>query len=128
VVKFNAAANAVEGELANVFKGMGATDQEIKSWREQLSTSQSPEQLHGAIKQVTELLGGRMDAPAEQYKTGMGRAKDFHLLSPTSVGILHKLGADEVITRDRIGDTAAPSASPSGDGSDPFAQFGGKSR
>lgn len=94
VTKFTAAATAVESELANVFKGTGATDQEIKAWRDQLNTSQSPAQLHAAIDQSIELMSGRMHALQSQYETGLGKPKDFHFLSPGSRKILKGLGID----------------------------------
>lgn len=84
VVRFNMAANAVESELAALFKGTGATDQEIKAWRANLSASQSPEQLKGAIDQALELLASRMQALKNQWEVGMGRPKDFHFLTPGS--------------------------------------------
>lgn len=94
VTRFLAAATAVEGELANVFKNTGATDQEIKAWRENLSSSQSPEQLQGNIKEVVGLLGGRLGALQSQYEAGMGKPKDFKMLSDKSRKILAGIGVD----------------------------------
>ena len=94
VTKFNAAATAVEGELANVFKNTGATDQEIKAWRDNLSTSFSKEQLSGSINTVIDLLGGRLGALRNQYETGLGKPKDFRFLSDKSLNILKSLKVD----------------------------------
>lgn len=104
VVAFNTAATAVEGELASVFKGMGATDQEIKVWRDNLSSSQSPEQLHAAIDTAIELMGSRMQALSSQYEIGLGKPKDFKILNDKSRDILTKLGAD-VEALDPVADT-----------------------
>jgi len=105
VVRFNAAANAVESELANVFKGMGATDQEIKAWREQLSSSQSPEQLHGAIDQLIDLISSRMYALDAQYKVAMGKPKEFRILNDNSRKILENMGgsAQQMLEADQGG-------------------------
>lgn len=51
--------NALTPEMAAVFKGGGATDQEIKSWREVASTSSSPEQIQGVLRRMAELMAGR---------------------------------------------------------------------
>lgn len=92
VVEFNMAANAVESELAATFKGMGATDQEIKAWRENLNAAQSPEQLKGAIDTAIELMRSRLEALQSQYETGMGKPKDFHFLAPKARKILQNMG------------------------------------
>ncbi len=102
VVRFNTAATAVESELASVFKGMGATDQEIKVWRENLNSSQSPQQLKAAVNQAIELMAGRLDALRSQWETGMGKPANFHVLNDASVGILRRLGHDDVVRRDLI--------------------------
>lgn len=94
VTQFNTAATAVEGELASVFKGTGATDQEIKVWRENLNASQSPEQLKAAIDTAIELMGSRLNALQSQYETGLGKPKDFTFLNDKSRAILTNLGID----------------------------------
>lgn len=90
--RFSAAATAVESELASVFKGAGATDQEIKAWRDRISTSQSPEQIKGVIDEAIGLMGGRLNALKERYREGMGKPADFDILDPKSKDILRKLG------------------------------------
>lgn len=94
VTRFNVAANAVESELASVFKGMGATDQEIKAWREQLSSSHSPEQIKAAVDQAVELLGSRLQALTSQFESGTGKPKDFKILNDASRKVLSDLGID----------------------------------
>lgn len=94
VVEFNNAANAVETEAANVFKNMGATDQEIKAWRTNLNASMSPEQLTGSIGTITELLGSRMEALHSQYQMAMGKPADYRFLAPKSRAILRRLGVN----------------------------------
>jgi hypothetical protein len=91
VVKFTVAANAVESELAALFKGMGATDQEIKAWRAALNASESPEQLTGAIKTAVELMGSRQNELERQWTTGMGKPADFKIVSDKSRAILDRL-------------------------------------
>lgn len=96
MVAFNNAATAVENELANVFKGTGATDQEVKQWRESLNASQSPAQFAGAINTAIELLGSRLDALKSQWETGMGKPSDFEILTPKSRGIIQKLSGQSL--------------------------------
>lgn len=94
VTKFNTAANAVAGELATVFKNTSGTDQEIKSWHDKISSSQSPEQLKANINEAIHLIGSRLEALHNKYEQGMGRKADFQILSPKSRQILQGLGVD----------------------------------
>lgn len=110
---FDMAATAVESELAAVFKGMGATDQEIKAWRANLNAAGSPRQLKEAIDTGIELLGGRLQALQSQYEVGMGKPKDFHFLSEKSRAILKKLGANVDAIDGTVGSgNTTPSAQP----------------
>jgi hypothetical protein len=94
VSNFLVAANAVESELATVFKGTGATDQEIKAWRENLNQNMSPAQLQGAITQAIELMGSRLGALKSQYEMGMGKPSDFTILNEHSRAILQSIGVN----------------------------------
>jgi hypothetical protein len=114
VVKFNTAANAVAGEAATVFKGTAGTDQEIRAWREQINSSQSPEQINMAVDQITTLLASRMDALDSQWTTGMKRARDFRLLNDKSVKILQKMGRTDIASQEAA--ALAPTASDTGAG------------
>ena len=110
VTKFNNAATAIENELANVFKSIGATDQEIKAWRENINSSQSPKQLKENIEIVIKLLSGRLSALQNQYEVGLGKPKDFRFLSPKSRIILKGLRIDV----DSIDPVAGGGQQPSG--------------
>jgi hypothetical protein len=94
VVKFNTAATAVENELASLFKGTGATDQEIKAWRQSINSSASPAQIQAVISQAVELLGSRLGALRSQYEVGLKEPAEFGLLNDTSRRILGKFGVD----------------------------------
>ncbi len=94
----NKSALAVENELAALFKGTGATDQEIKAWRAELSSSSSPEQFSNSVKTLLELAGGRMSALEDQWTKGMGRnpkPEEFQLLSPDSQKIFEALAGGQ---------------------------------
>lgn len=94
VTKFNTTANAVAGELATVFKNTSGTDQEIKSWHDKISSSQTPKQLKDNIGEAIQLIGSRLEALNNKYEQGMGKKADFQLLSPKSREILKGLGVD----------------------------------
>lgn len=93
VTNFLTAANAVEGELATLFKGTGATDQEIKAWREVIDAAGSPEQLQGFIKTAIELAFSRLGALKDQYVKGV-RKSDRQFLNDKSRKVLDGLGID----------------------------------
>lgn len=104
VTNFNTDANAVTSELSALFKGTGAaTDQEIKAWREQLSTSESPQQLWDGVRKAITLMGGRMQALNNKWNEGMKSPRAFQLLSPESQKILQQLNATSLIAMDQEG-------------------------
>jgi hypothetical protein len=94
VDRFKVDATALEGEMANVFKNSGATDQEIKVWRERLDASKSPEQFKAIVGEAIKLMGSRMEALDSQYNAGMGKPREFAVLNAKSRQILKGLGAD----------------------------------
>jgi hypothetical protein len=100
VTNFNNAANAVENEMATVFKGTAGTDQEIKAWRQNLTNSSSPAQLKGGINTLLDLMAGRLGALNDQWTKGMGKPRDFGILSPRSRQILQQLGGNAVLQAD----------------------------
>jgi hypothetical protein len=88
--------NAVKGEMANIFKRSGATDQEIKSWNETVGdpTTATPTSWNAFISGALELMGSRIEALRNVYERGIGSPKDFAFLSPKSRTILKSLGVD----------------------------------
>lgn len=108
VSNFKTDANAVANEMATVFKGTGATDQEIKTWKDRVSSSQSPRQIAGTMNEMLELMRGRLGAIDDQWKQSMGKTRDFHILSPASQKILQKLGANDVVETDTSNANTAP--------------------
>jgi ribosome-associated translation inhibitor RaiA len=92
IVRFNIAANAVQNELASVFKGTGATDQEINAWRRTIDASQSPEQITGAISQAVDLLGSRLATLRGKWEQAMGKPMDMTVLTSRSRETLNSMG------------------------------------
>ena len=93
--------DAVANEMATVFKGTGATDQEIKAWRENMSAAESPQQLHESMQHLLGLMSGRLNALNGMYSAAMGRnERSFTFLNDSSRQILHRLGADEMVKTD----------------------------
>ena len=72
---------AATNELATVFKGSGATDQEINAWKNTMSTSASPEQAKAFIETAITLLNSRLEALNGTYTSGMGKPKEGGFLS-----------------------------------------------
>lgn len=113
VTRFNAAATAVQNELATVFKGTGGTDQEIKQWRDNLSSSQSPKQLHSSIDEALTLMSGRLNALQNKYAEGLGKPADFNMISPKSREILGQFGEAGKSVLNADSNTSQPSATTS---------------
>jgi hypothetical protein len=123
VVRFDVAANAVVNELASVFKGTGATDQEINAWRKTISPDQSPAQIKQSIKQAVELLGSRMDALKNKWEQSQGKPMSMQILSPKSRSVLKALGED-ANALEAPATAATPAAAPAGPAAPTGAQPG----
>lgn len=87
VGKANLNIQAATAELATVFKGSGATDQEIKNLGS-LSSDSSPDQVKAYIETATQLMGSRLNALNDTYTSGMGQPPDSPFLSSTSQAAL----------------------------------------
>lgn len=99
VPRFGMVANALNGELATIFKNSGGTDQEIANIGRALSNSDSPDNIRDVLKGAVSLMAGRMNALDYQWKTSFDQPEDkaFPIMSPQAKGILNKLGLGDYI-------------------------------
>jgi hypothetical protein len=81
---FEAAKNAMSGEVAAALKASGATDQEIAHVGATFNRAQSPAQLKGAINTYRELLKSKAQQLKGQYDAGMKGGAAFD--APTGGG------------------------------------------
>jgi hypothetical protein len=88
VTTFNAISNAVIGETASVYKGSGATDQEIHNVQNTFDAAQSPKQKRAAVRTTIKLFGSRLHALETQYAEAMGKPADFSILNDESKKIV----------------------------------------
>lgn len=94
VKQFDATKKAVVDELTRVWRGNGGSEGDIKSWASTLDAANSPQQLHGVIGQLSELIGSKINAMGEQYKQGMGTAGGgLQLVTPKTQAVFDKLQA-----------------------------------
>jgi len=101
IAKFNMDLDAVSSELAAVFKaGAGAaspTQEEIKEWRKNINSSQSPAQLKAAIDEGYHLMFKRLGTLREQYDSAMGPFGTMQFLQPEARSLLvKKFGEAEI--------------------------------
>lgn len=90
--QFEATKKAVVDELTRAYRGSGGSEGDIKSWASTLDAANSPEQLHGVLGTLGELLGSKINALGEQYKQGMGTAGGgIQLVSPKAQTVFDKL-------------------------------------
>lgn len=82
VTNFEADKKAVTDELTRAWRGAGGSEQDIKSWSRVLDASESPQQLHGAIREIGGLLEGKLSALENQYTQGMGHAPEIPVITP----------------------------------------------
>ncbi len=67
LARFGAVKTALSGELANIFKNSGGTDQEIKHVADTIDSADSPEALKASIGESINLMGGRLSALQDQW-------------------------------------------------------------
>lgn len=93
VVALSTTLTALRGELANVFKNSGGTDQEISQWKENLNDNLTPTQFNAVIPQIDDLLRSRLGAMEYQQGNVMGGQPSARsLLSPKSKASSERLG------------------------------------
>lgn len=117
------AATAVSGELANIFKKSGATDQEIAGIKGTFDpTKMSPDQLQGWLTTAEGLMAGRLGAVNDKWKREFG--SDYQgLLSDNSKQILSTLpGGQQILGELNSGNK--PAAQGGQPGQAPAAQPG----
>jgi hypothetical protein len=69
---FSTIRDKVAEEFTKVYRGSGGSEADIKREIENLSTANSPAQLHGAIANMARLAQSKIDANESQYKNTMG--------------------------------------------------------
>jgi hypothetical protein len=92
--KFAEDVNAVSGELAKTFKGASGTDPEINSWKASINDSDGPRALRGAIDELVDLIGGRLQPLRQSYVRAMDQQPKVDLLDPNPRRFLKTLGVD----------------------------------
>lgn len=70
---YETAANGVANELGSVFRSYGMSDAEVKSWRDRIGSSNSPEQFQASMGMLLDMLKTRKEALQEQYQQGLGK-------------------------------------------------------
>lgn len=95
VNNFEIAKQAVGNELMRVFRQVQASESETRDWESRFSSSQSPEQLKGAIAMGVDLLKSRIEAVNDQYKRGLNLEPEDpgfkDILSPKSISVMKRL-------------------------------------
>lgn len=91
---FETDADAVAGEMSNIFKATGGTDAEIAAWRQHFKSDMSPAQQAGVIRKAVDLMAGRLQALQAQYTQGLGKPTGYQFLNPNSQAILKGFGID----------------------------------
>lgn len=95
IIAVDTALTAVRGELANVFKQSGATDQEIGHWVQVLNSDLTPDQVKSAIQEVEKLLSGRIGALEYQQSNTMNTPSSGRtLISPQAHAVRQNIKSD----------------------------------
>ncbi len=93
--RFDTTRNAVVDEVEKAYRGSGGSQAGIDAWKENMSSSQSPEQIKASGQQLIRLLEGKIEALGDQYSKGMGVTKNgLELLSPGAQSVYNKIMAD----------------------------------
>lgn len=95
LVKWNVASQAVISEAVSLFKGTGATNQEIDELRQHFNPNGTQEEQKRGVQTIIELAFGRLRALDEQFANAFKKPRDFRFLSDKSIQILRdKIGVD----------------------------------
>ena len=94
VGNFNLAGDAVASELTRVFRGTGGNEADVMRFKKELSSSGSPDQIHGAVDMAMDLLASRIAALKQQYENGMGKTMNIRFFSPKAKALIQGLGYD----------------------------------
>jgi len=101
---YETAANGVANELGTVFRSYGMSDAEVKSWRDRISSANSPQQFNAAMGTLLDMLKTRKEALQEQYQQGLGKQ-----MPPEQ---FQKLDAAIAKIQTRLSGTQQPTATP----------------
>ncbi len=69
---FRTAAHAVSEEISKIFKQNNLSDHEIRAWEQNLNPNMSPQQMHGQVQTLMELLNGGLEALNDKRLNGVG--------------------------------------------------------
>lgn len=69
--RFGTALHGVVDELSKAYRGGVISDAEARGWSENINAAKSPEQLHGVIGQMADMLQSKIQASKQKYE-GMG--------------------------------------------------------
>lgn len=84
---------AVAGEMATALKG-NATDQEIHTMSQNISSAQSPDQLKGAVDTNLHILGAKLNTYQERYNSVNPGDKVWSPVLPSAKAVYAKHGID----------------------------------
>lgn len=73
---FNMTKQAVATEMTRLFRGTGGAEADVQGWLSNFGDAQGPDALRASVKTGMELVRGRLQAMADSYQEGMGRATD----------------------------------------------------
>ena len=92
VKQFEATKTAVSDELTKAWRGASGNEADIKAWTNVLDSAASPQQLHGVIGQIGELLDSKISSLSDQYAKGMGvTSQGLTLMSPHAQQVLQNI-------------------------------------
>jgi hypothetical protein len=114
LTSFGQAKNAVIHELSKNWKGSGqATDSDISKWEHDIQDTTSPQQLDSYIREIANLLEGRIK-PYQEVISGAPGMSDIQMLTPSGQAAMDKL-------RSETGSETDPQATekPNGQGAQP---------
>jgi hypothetical protein len=85
--------DALSSEARKVFQATGGGNlTELENWQKNFPVNGSPEQQKGSLSQFVSLLDSRLDALADKYNRGMGKAEDkLTFLSPRARDVYQSL-------------------------------------
>lgn len=97
VTSFNTLSNTLASELTKFYRNNGGSEQDVNEFRRQLNASNSPTQIHSAIKEMASAVLSKIDALNTSYNQGMGKVTDginLPNLNQNALGQLQRLAGE----------------------------------
>lgn len=89
--KFKDDVQAVSSEAVKAWRGSGGSEKDIQDWKASMNAADSPEGLKSSMKEIADLLEGKIVSQQNQLDQALGPYSDVKALRPESQATLDQI-------------------------------------